>query len=322
MVELYAAYEDTLLRVSPDAEPIQILEGYEFECVAASDDALYAGTFDEGLLCTRDGADGWEVVLPDAAVTAVEIDPHSPETIYAGTEPSHVYRSEDAGGSWLECESFQSLESKEHWRFPPRPETHHVRWLEADPAEEGRLYAAIEAGALVRSPDRGESWLDRVPTGPYDTHGMATHPDRPDEAWAAAGDGYAHTVDAGETWEWPEDGLDRTYCWSVALGPVNPDVEVVSAASGPGAAHSPPGKSKIFRREDGGQFEEAMDGLPDPEGLLRAVLASGETGGEFYAATNHGIYRSTDAGESWSRLHDEWSDRLRRQAPAGLAVRK
>lgn len=322
MIELYAAYEDALLRGSPDAEPTRCLTDHEFECVTASADYVYVGTFDEGLLRSRNGDGEWEVVLPDTAVTAVEVDPFDPDIVYAGTEPSHSYRSEDAGDSWTECESFQNLESKEHWRFPPRPETHHVRWLEADPVVEGRLYAAIEAGALVRSPDRGETWLDRVPTGPYDTHGMTTHPERPDEAWVAAGDGYAHTNDGGETWEWPEAGLDRTYCWSVALDPANPGVEVVSAASGPRAAHSPPGESKVFRREGDSPFEEAMDGLPEPDGLLRAVLASGEAAGEIYAATNHGLYRTLDAGKSWSPLHEEWPDRLRRQAPSGLAVRK
>jgi len=321
MPDLFAAYEDALLYAVPDGEPTSILTGHEFECVAVGTDAVYAGTFDEGLLRSKDGDDAWEVVLPDAAVTAIEVDPLDPETIYAGTEPSHVFRSEDSGESWTECESFQDLESKEHWRFPPRPETHHVRWLERDPTHDGRLYAAIEAGALVRSTDRGETWLDRVPTGPYDTHGMATHPDRPAEVWAAAGDGFAHTRDGGETWEWPEDGLDRTYCWSVALDPADPGVEVVSAASGPRDAHSPPGTSKVFRRVDGGPFEEAMDGLPAPEGLLRAVLARGEIAGEFYAATNHGLYRSTDTGASWRQLHESWPGRLRRQAPSGLAVR-
>lgn len=321
MVELFAAFEDTLLRVAPDAgEPTPILEGYEFECVTVSDDYVYAGTFDSGLLRSRDG-DDWEQVLSDTAVTAVAVDPSDADVVYAGTEPSHIYRSSDGGESWTECESFQDLDSKEHWRFPPRPETHHVRWLECDPTEPGRLYAAIEAGALVRSEDAGEAWLDRVPTGPYDTHGMTTHPDRPDEAWVAAGDGHAHTTDGGETWQWPEAGLDRTYCWSVALDPEDPDTVVLSAASGPRAAHSPPGESKVFRREGDGPFEEAMDGLPGPEGLMRAVLASGDAAGEVFAATNDGLYRTTDAGRSWNRLHEAWPDRLVRQAPSGLAVR-
>lgn len=320
MDERFAAYEDCLLRATPGVDPEAVLTGYEFECLAASDRHVFAGTFDAGLLRSTDGED-WTTVLPDESVTAVEVDPLDPATVYAGTEPSRVYRSEDAGDSWTKCESFQALESKEFWRFPPRPETHHVRWLQRDPSHDGQLYAAVEAGALVRSDDGGETWTDRVPTGPYDTHGMATHPDRPDEAWLAAGDGHAHTVDGGETWEWPEAGLDRTYCWSVALDPGDPDTVVLSAATGPGAAHSPPGESKVFRRTANEEFSMAMSGLPDPDGLLRAVLASGDAAGELFAATNHGLYETTDAARSWNRLHEAWPDRLRRQTPSGLVVR-
>jgi photosystem II stability/assembly factor-like uncharacterized protein len=319
MPTLYAAYEDTVLRGSPDADPTVILDGAAVECIAASGGHVFVGTFDDGLLAATDD-DTWESVLPGASVTAVEIDPLDAERVYVGTEPSRLYRSEDAGESWSECEAFQALDSKPHWRFPPRPETHHVRWIERDPTHEGRLYAAIEAGALVRSPDRGDTWTDRVPSGPYDTHGMTTHSDRPDEAWVAAGDGHAHTTDGGETWTWPEAGLDRTYCWSTALDPANPDVEVLSAATGPRAAHSPPGESVVFRRTGDEPFESAMDGLPGPDGLLRGVLASGREAGELFAATNHGLYRTPDAGRSWTRLHEAWWDRLRRQAPSGLAV--
>lgn len=321
MPELIVAYEDTLLHATPDTEPVPILSDREFECVAASEEFVYAGTFDEGLIRSHNDEEEWATVLPDAAVTAVAVDPLEPATMYAGTEPSRVFRSTDAGNSWRECESFQALESKQHWRFPPRPQTHHVRWLECEPSHREKLYAAIEAGALVRSPDGGEQWVDRVPSGPYDTHGMATHPDRPGEAWVAAGDGHAYTSDGGETWDWPEEGLDRTYCWSVALDPADPETVVISAASGPGAAHSPPGESKVFRREGDEPFEEAMDGLPEPEGLLRTVLASGDSAGELYAATNHGLYRSMDATRSWARLHEDWPDHLREQTPSGLVVR-
>src|SRR5260221_601021 len=75
--------------------------------------------------------------------------------IYAGTEPSAIFRSEDVGETWRECRGLIELPSAHEWSFPPRPETHHVRWIEPDPHTQGRLFAAIEAGALIRSPDAG-----------------------------------------------------------------------------------------------------------------------------------------------------------------------
>jgi len=62
-----------------------------------------------------------------------------------------------------------------------------------------------------------------------------------------------------------------------------------------------------------------MDGLPDPEGTVRAVLAAA-TPGEFYALTNRGLFRSTDAAESWAALDVEWPTSYGSQVGRGLAV--
>src|SRR5258707_12296608 len=42
--------------------------------------------------------------------------------------------------------------------FPPRPQTHHVRWIEADVSVADRGFVAIEAGALVRTFDGRGVW--------------------------------------------------------------------------------------------------------------------------------------------------------------------
>src|ERR1700737_1850648 len=75
--------------------------------------------------------------------------------IYAGTEPSAIVRSEDSGAIWRELTTLRQLPSAPTWSFPPRPYTHHVRWITPDPLQSGRLYAAVEAGALLRSFDSG-----------------------------------------------------------------------------------------------------------------------------------------------------------------------
>jgi hypothetical protein len=52
--------------------------------------------------------------------------------VYAGTEPSALYTSNDGGDSWERMEGLNSLPSSKSWSFPPRPWTHHVRWIEPD----------------------------------------------------------------------------------------------------------------------------------------------------------------------------------------------
>ena len=44
------------------------------------------------------------------------------------------------------------------WSFPPRPWTSHVRWIESDKNNPDYVFAAIEAGALVKSHDGGRTW--------------------------------------------------------------------------------------------------------------------------------------------------------------------
>jgi hypothetical protein len=49
------------------------------------------------------------------------------------------------------------------------------------------------------------------------------------------------------------------------------------------------------------------EGLPEPRGLLAAVLAANEAEpGVFYASGNRDVYRSANAGISWEMLPIRW----------------
>lgn len=207
------------------------------------------------------------------------------------------------------------------WSFPPRPETHHVRWIEPDPHQPGRIFACIEAGALVRSDDGGRTWIDRVPGGPYDTHTLATHPIANDRLYSAAGDGYFESDDAGATWRQPEEGLRHHYLFGVAVDPADPDTILVSAASGPYAAYNPTAAtSQVYRRSEGTAWQPVNEGLPGGEGTTVSVLASAGPG-DFWAANNRGIYRSTDAGRTWQPVPVPWSNAYARRDVVAFIVR-
>jgi photosystem II stability/assembly factor-like uncharacterized protein len=257
-------------------------------------------------------------------VTSLAVSPHDLDVVWAGTEPSAVYRSTDGGDDWEALPPLTDLPSESAWSFPPRPHTHHVRWLEPDPHDAERWYVAIEAGALVRTDDRGETWRDRPDGARRDNHTLATHPDREGRVYTAAGDGYAQSGDGGDTWAYPQAGLDHRYVWGLAVPRSEPDTVVVSAASGARSAHSvSTAEAYVYRTTDAGEseprWERAMDGLPDPEGTVRSVLAAGE-GATVYGLNNRGLYRSADAGGSWDRLAVEWPDEYESRTPRGLAV--
>jgi photosystem II stability/assembly factor-like uncharacterized protein len=320
-----------LLVVDADAPSAErTLDGHDFECVAASPDArdrVLCGTFDAGVLLSLDGGASWERVgaetLPDA-VTSLAVSPHDSDVVYAGTEPSAVFRSTDGGETWAELDGLTSLSSEPEWAFPPRPHTHHVRWIEPDPADPDHLYVSVEAGALVQTRDGGRTWEDRPPSARRDNHSLATHPDEPGRAWAAAGDGYAETSDGGETWDHPQEGLDHRYCWSVAVDRDDPGRVLVSSAQSARVAHNPDrAESYLYRKAGNGTWERLDDvAVPTGDGVLRAVLATGpaDAGGVFYALTNRGLYRTSDGGDSWSAVDVEWPGAFERQTPRGLAV--
>lgn len=290
MTTLVATF-DGLLEVD-DGTVTRRLTDVRPDCVARTNGVNFVGTTDEGLWRATDG--DWARVdgLPDR-ITAVTAGADG--EVWAGTEPSRVFRSTDSGETWAECEGLDALDSSDAWSFPPRPETHHVRWLERRPDALDSWYVAIEAGALLRTDDAGDTWHDRVPSGPLDTHTMATHPDRPGWAAAASGDGYHETTDGGDQWSTHQVGLEHTYCWSVAVDR-DPSLRVLSAASGAHHAHRE-GVSFLYRRVDGEWAR--VDGLPTGDGVYRYVLRA--TGDGFLAASNTGLFRSPD-GDDWERL--------------------
>ncbi|MWG35561.1 WD40/YVTN/BNR-like repeat-containing protein [Halomarina oriensis] len=324
---LYATLRTALLVVRDEREAPTVerrLADYDLECVCAHPDApdtVLVGTFDDGLFRSTDGADSFERVAPEmeSRVMSLAVNPHDPDEWWAGTEPSRVYHSTDAGVTWTENPGLTDLPSAEDWYFPPRPDTHHIRWLAVDPSDTDHLYVGIEAGALVQSHDRGETWADRVDGSRRDNHSLATHPDAPERVWSAAGDGYAESHDHGETWDYPQEGLGHRYVWSVAVDPGDPETVLVSAASGARSAHSLPAESYVYRRDGDGAWEQAMDGLPEPDGLIRAVLEPGEDG-ECFALTNRGVFRSTDFGGSWAALDVPWDESFESQTGRGLVA--
>jgi photosystem II stability/assembly factor-like uncharacterized protein len=328
MVSLFAAYEDSVLVVSDaldDPTATRVLTGTRPECVAvdaAAPDRVFVGTFESGLQRSLDGGETWTRAadIAEEAVMSLAVHPDDPDTIYAGTEPSTVYRTTDGGDSWTELPGLTDLPSEPQWSFPPRPHTHHVRWLEVDPNDPDHLYVGIEAGALVQSHDAGETWVDRVEGTRRDTHSIETHPDAPGHAWVAAGDGFAMTTDGGETWDHPQSGLDHRYCWSVVVDPGNPETVLVSSASGAYAAHSLPAESYLYRSR--GEGWERLDnrGVPTGEGVIRAVLVPGSEAGECFLANNPGLYRTTDAGDAWTELDVSLPQGFGSQTCRGLAV--
>lgn len=269
--------------------------------VAPGPDGLALCGLRRGLLRSADGGATWSPSgLEERRVSSIAFSPVHAGLVWAGTEPSAVWRSDDGGRSWEPTRPLDDLPSAGEWSFPPRPETHHARWIACHPRDPDRLWVAIEAGALIHTRDGGRTWHDRVPGGPYDTHELAVHRDAPEHLRVAAGDGYYESRDGGERWSSPEDGLEVGYLRSVAIDPGNPEVVVVSAASHPHAAYGA-GRSdgRVFRRSGSGAWERVREGWPERPSTIAPLLRAGTRAGELWSADERGVHRSEDGGRAW-----------------------
>jgi photosystem II stability/assembly factor-like uncharacterized protein len=264
----------------------------------------WCGTQDGGVFRSDDGGENWQSVgLAGRLIMTIAASPAERDLVWVGTEPSAVWRSRDAGATWEQTTRLETLPSSPEWSFPPRPDTHHVRWIACQPFAPERLWVAIEAGALVSTIDGGRTWRDRVPHGPLDTHELAIHQNAPDTLRVSAGDGYFESHDAGATWRSPSDGLEVSYMRSVAIDPEQPDVVVVSGASGPRSAYvASRSDGRVYRRVGRERWERVRNGWPEPASTIAPLLCAGAKVGELWAADERGVHRSDDGGKSWHNI--------------------
>lgn len=307
-----------ILRVQLEAEPgvharsAVELPGRDVRCLLVLQSGVLLCGTTEGLF-RRPPRGGWvrrEGPLARARVTALAAGSAgigAPPRIWAGTEPSAVFRSDDDGLSWRDTESLDRLPSSLTWSYPPRPDTHHVRALAPHPIDRNRILVGIEAGAVVATRDGGSSWVDRRPDGPRDPHRLLTRADRPGTVFAAAGDGWFETPDFGERWTLDGAGMRDGYVWDAA---VDEGEDVWVAVAAPDALHAhgrPRAEARVYRRVGGGAWEPTREGLPPPETRVPVVTAlPGVRGGFLLATQDVRIYRSDPTATRWRGPMGRW----------------
>lgn len=278
------------------------LPGSGAQCLAvdpADGDTVYAGLREGGVRRTTDAGRSWiDCALPETGVFSLAVSAAS-GAVYAGTEPSRLFSSDDRGESWRELDALLELPSRPSWSFPPRPWTSHVRWIAPSPHDADLLLVGIELGGLMRSTDGGKTWEDHRPGAQPDVHSLAWHPRAEGRAYEAGGGGSAWSEDAGASWRPADEGRDRHYTWSVAVDPADPGLWYVSASTGPYAAHGGRDpQARIYRRRDGEPWHALGGGLPEPlPAMPYAVLAAED---RLFAGLADGhLWESADRGDTW-----------------------
>jgi photosystem II stability/assembly factor-like uncharacterized protein len=273
----------------------------------------FAGAFHGGIHVSADDGRTWEP--RDAGLTQNDIYSLASRRIdgqarvFAGTEPAHLFYSDDLGLHWNEIPSLRSVPSVPKWSFPAPPHIGHVKHINFDPNNPRTIYASVEVGGLLRSVDAGEHW-EEFPSLYEDVHRLMIHPSEPEFLYAVTGRGLYVGPEGGARWEqWTrrEDEIGG-YPDGFVFRPSDPKLMFMTAA------HDAPGTwrtshfagARISRSKDGGQSWEILkNGLPDRlQASIEAFCleeARGSTA--IYAATTAGeIFCSENLGDSWNRI--------------------
>src|SRR6476659_9688930 len=143
MARLYAATGDAIARLDANDRAWRTtlsLTGSGAQCLAldpSDPDVVYAGLREGGVRRTIDGGASWiDCGLPAPGVFSLAVSA-ADGAVYAGTEPSAIYRSDDRWETWVELAGLLELPSRPTWSFPPRPWTSPVRWIAPSPHDAG-----------------------------------------------------------------------------------------------------------------------------------------------------------------------------------------
>ncbi|WP_205474325.1 sialidase family protein [Nocardioides sp. SYSU D00038] len=257
----------------------------------------------------------------DASVERVwQLVPGTDEaTVWAGTEPGAVWRSDDRG------ETFR-LE-RALWDHP-----HRTQWGEGfggqafhtilpHPADPASVTVAISTGGVYQTDDGGGSWSPRnagiraefLPEGQQYpafgqcVHKVTRHPARPERLYLQNHGGVYRSDDHGASWASIAAGLPADFGFPVVVHPHQPDTIYVFPLHGGDRRYPPEGRAQVWRSRDAGEtWEGCGDGLPELfyVGVMRDAMCADdhERAGLYLGARNGAVWASTDDGGSWREV--------------------
>jgi photosystem II stability/assembly factor-like uncharacterized protein len=267
----------------------------------------------------------WRLVGPlrGGWATCAEGIPEAPATYYFGAAAGGVWKTEDAGGTWKPIFDHESAASVGALAIAPSdPNVIYVGTGQIQ-----ARYDIASGDGVFRSDDGGKSWRSLGLQATRAIGRIHVDPRDPNVALVAAlghifgpnkERGLFRTTDGGKSWSQVLSVNEETGGADLAADPENPDVIYASLwqvrnypwlsyfqpAVGPG--------SGLYKSTDGGRtWARLQTGLPG-KNLGRIGLAAAR-GGRVWALVDAGdrpgpenlggLYRSDDAGASWTRVN-------------------
>lgn len=302
------------------------------------DDTLYAaldlGHFGVKLHRSEDGGSSWtEIATPSyAGIGGEEAEAPSlkliwsletggadePGSLWAGTIPGGLFRSDDRGGSWSLVRSLWDDPLRAQW-FGGGYDKPGIHSVLVDPRDSRRVAIAVSCGGVWETEDGGASWrvggrgisADYMPPeqaenpATQDPHRMVRCPSSPDSFWIQHHNGIFRATAGIEQWTKlvpPNSGFG----FAVAVHPAKPDTAWFVPAVKDEFRYPADGRFVVTRTTDGGgSFETLSEGLPQIPSydlVYRHGLDIDESGERLaMGSTTGGLWFSDDSGDRWTQ---------------------
>jgi photosystem II stability/assembly factor-like uncharacterized protein len=262
------------------------------------------------------------------AVWAIAPSPTEPDVVWAGTEPSALFRSTDGGVTFELVRALWDHPHRADWQ--PGAGGQAIHTVLPHPTDPRRLTVAMSTGGVYRTVDGGESWepanrgikAEFMPEGQqYPEYGQCVHKvDRsagqPDVLFAQNHGGVYRSDDAGDSWTSIADGLPSDFGFPVVAHPHEPGTVYVFPLDSSDRRFPPDGLCRVFRSRDAGaSWEPLAKGLPEHgfyAGVLRDAMCvdHAQPAGVYFGTREGTVFASDDEGDSWNVVVEHLPDIL------------
>jgi photosystem II stability/assembly factor-like uncharacterized protein len=265
----------------------------------------------------------WRMIGPHRGgrtVGAVGV-PQQPNVFYIGVNNGGVWKTTDYGRTWFPI--FDSQPTGSVGDVAVAPSNPNIVYVASG---EGIQRPDLSVGdGIYKSADAGKTWINTGLKDGQQIGGLAIDATNENRVFAAVlGHPYGpntergvyRTTDGGKTWERVLYKDENTGAIQVAIDPKDPNIvyaDLWAGRQGPWENGEWNGdESGLYKSTDGGStWKQLTKGLPTPKmGLGRIGFCIAPTNtSRLYATVDAGeyggIYRSDDAGESWSQMNKD-----------------